>query len=321
MQDLPKVSINIPTYGQAHYIERAIESALAQDYPNLEVIVADDCSPDNTSEVIKKYANDTRFKYYRNRNNLGRIKNYKKCLYEYATGEWVINCDGDDYYINEHFISEVMDQVAAHDDVVFAQAGHQIRFVGINKDPINSLPNIPNEVRVYKKKEYFLHFREIAHFSHMTTIYRRESAISIDFYRYNISSTDIESFLRLSLHGNALLIKKVYGAWVQHGKNFSQNLDYEEKVKNLSSILEPYRYASSFLPATQLKQWRRKRLTFYFRDWLSKTAKSKASVYEKINSIALIMAFAWRNHRSIYSSLSLYVTIFSLPYKLLKCVG
>lgn len=55
MKKEPLVSIVIPCYKQAHYLPDAIESALNQTYPNIEIIVVNDGSPDNTSEVAKKY--------------------------------------------------------------------------------------------------------------------------------------------------------------------------------------------------------------------------------------------------------------------------
>ena len=53
--DRPKASIIIPTYNQDKYIVRAIQSALSQDYPNLEVIISDDNSGDGTKEVVEEY--------------------------------------------------------------------------------------------------------------------------------------------------------------------------------------------------------------------------------------------------------------------------
>ena len=50
-----KVSIIIPCYKQAHFLIDAIESCLKQSYPNFEIIVVNDGSPDNTSEVAKRY--------------------------------------------------------------------------------------------------------------------------------------------------------------------------------------------------------------------------------------------------------------------------
>ncbi len=60
---MKKITIMIPTYNQAKYISKAIESALSIDYQNLEVIVSDDCSTDNTKEVVSKYLADKRFQY------------------------------------------------------------------------------------------------------------------------------------------------------------------------------------------------------------------------------------------------------------------
>ena len=49
-----KVSIQIPTYNQEHYIERAVQSALMQDYEDVEVVVLDDCSTDNTLQIAQR---------------------------------------------------------------------------------------------------------------------------------------------------------------------------------------------------------------------------------------------------------------------------
>ena len=317
---LPKVTIMIPTYNQATYLRHAIEGALAQDYPNLEVVVADDCSSDDTWAVVEGYIADQRLKYFRNEANIGRVRNYKKALEEYATGEWVVNCDGDDYYINNKFVSEMMQQVAIRRDIVFVQAGHQLRFANTRQQPINALPNISVEVYVYSKNDYFFNFYKLKHFSHMTTLYRRDVAIAIDFYRYDISSTDIESFLRLSLHGKVLLIKKVYGAWVQHGQNFSQRLGYEEKKKNILHITESYQYALLKVNKQQLDRWKKRALVYYFKGWLSKTARSKAFFRQKVTKVIRILQFAWSHHREVYYSFALYITLISLPYKLIQCV-
>ena len=114
MTTSPKVSIQIPTYNQEDYIAAAIESALMQDYGNIEIIVADDCSTDNTQGIIKKFENNPKVKYFRNKKNLGRVANYHKALYEYCTGDWVVNLDGDDYFIAANFISDGISQINNH---------------------------------------------------------------------------------------------------------------------------------------------------------------------------------------------------------------
>jgi glycosyltransferase involved in cell wall biosynthesis len=65
----PLVSIVIPAYNYARYLEEAVESVLAQDYPNVELLVLDDGSTDNTREVLEKYAG--RF-YWETQENMGQ---------------------------------------------------------------------------------------------------------------------------------------------------------------------------------------------------------------------------------------------------------
>ncbi len=55
VMNFPKVSIMIPTYNQQKYIVRAIESALSQDYPNMEIVISDDNSPDETQAIVENY--------------------------------------------------------------------------------------------------------------------------------------------------------------------------------------------------------------------------------------------------------------------------
>jgi glycosyltransferase involved in cell wall biosynthesis len=109
--NFPKVSIMIPTYNQQKYIIRAIESALLQDYLNIEIVIADDNSLDKTQNIVQNYLlkkNDSRIKYFRNQENIGILRNYQKSLYDYASGDWVINLDGDDFFVDPSFISEAV---------------------------------------------------------------------------------------------------------------------------------------------------------------------------------------------------------------------
>lgn len=57
------VSIIMPSYNTAQYIEKTIKSVLDQTYTNWELIIVDDCSTDNTDEVVKNYLTDKRIKY------------------------------------------------------------------------------------------------------------------------------------------------------------------------------------------------------------------------------------------------------------------
>jgi glycosyl transferase family 2 len=75
----PPVEIFIPTYNRARFLADAIDSALAQDYPNTRVIVIDNCSTDATPDVVARYQHRPNFTYLVNERNLGAIGNMNEC--------------------------------------------------------------------------------------------------------------------------------------------------------------------------------------------------------------------------------------------------
>jgi glycosyltransferase involved in cell wall biosynthesis len=121
--DLPKVSILIPTYNRQDFLKKAVESSLAQDYPNLEVIVSDNASTDATREVIEQFLTDKRFRYYRNGTNIGITNNWLKLMYDYPSGRYGKLLADDDYILNKSHISEAVNMLLKHDlDIVFSAA-------------------------------------------------------------------------------------------------------------------------------------------------------------------------------------------------------
>jgi glycosyltransferase involved in cell wall biosynthesis len=91
----PLVSIIIPTYNHAHFLGAAIQSALAQDYPHLEVIVVDDGSTDNTREVVGPFLEHPQVRYiYQENHGLSAARN--RGIAE-SRGEYLNFLDADDY--------------------------------------------------------------------------------------------------------------------------------------------------------------------------------------------------------------------------------
>ncbi|MDR2585095.1 MAG: glycosyltransferase family 2 protein, partial [Prevotellaceae bacterium] len=115
----PKVTILIPTYNQADLVKRAVDSALSQSYAPLEVIVCDDSRDNKTKELLVPIEGiDNRFIYIQNRSRLGRVENYKNALYQCATGEWALMLDGDDFLIDNKFISDAMEVIMQDPTIV-----------------------------------------------------------------------------------------------------------------------------------------------------------------------------------------------------------
>jgi len=92
----PLVSIVIPTYNQANYLGKALQSVLDQTHKNWEAIIIDNHSTDNTNKVILKY-NDSRFKYIKIHNH-GIIAKSRNAGILLAKGEWIAFLDSDDWW-------------------------------------------------------------------------------------------------------------------------------------------------------------------------------------------------------------------------------
>ena len=111
---LPLVTIAIPTYNRAgSYLQMALRSALAQSYPRLEVLVADNASSDNTAAFVQDIA-DTRLRYVRHQVNIGANRNSNFCLNQ-ARGDYFLLLHDDDA-IDADFVAACMQAV-----------GHEIR--------------------------------------------------------------------------------------------------------------------------------------------------------------------------------------------------
>ena len=94
---MEKVSVVIPSYNSSSYINKAIESVLNQTYGNLEVIVADDASTDDTCTVVQKIT-DPRVKLIRRKENGGAAAARNSAI-DAATGRYIAFLDSDDYWL------------------------------------------------------------------------------------------------------------------------------------------------------------------------------------------------------------------------------
>ncbi|ELC8380994.1 glycosyltransferase family 2 protein [Clostridium perfringens] len=104
MKDL--VSIIMPSYNTAKYISETIESVQSQTYPFWELIIVDDCSTDNTDEVVKSYLLDDRIRYLKNDSNSGAAISRNRALRE-ARGRWIAFLDSDDLWNAEKLEKQI----------------------------------------------------------------------------------------------------------------------------------------------------------------------------------------------------------------------
>ena len=92
----PKISIFLPIYNKAKYIKRSIGSIQMQTLKNIEIISVNDCSEDNTLDILKKMAkNDSRIKIINNKKNEGLLYSRAMGILN-SKGEYIMNLDPDD---------------------------------------------------------------------------------------------------------------------------------------------------------------------------------------------------------------------------------
>jgi glycosyltransferase involved in cell wall biosynthesis len=95
----PLVSIALCTYNGTKYLRLLLDSLISQTYKNIEIIIVDDCSADNTYNILKEYESEyNNIHIYQNEYNLGFVKNFEKAI-SYCKGEYIALCDQDDIWL------------------------------------------------------------------------------------------------------------------------------------------------------------------------------------------------------------------------------
>jgi hypothetical protein len=111
----PTVSFVIPCYKLGHLLPECVNSILSQTYSDFEVLIMDDCSPDNTVDVARSYR-DPRIKHVRNERNLGHLRNYNKGI-GMSRGKYVWLISADDYLRRPYILRRYVEFMEKHPGV------------------------------------------------------------------------------------------------------------------------------------------------------------------------------------------------------------
>lgn len=114
----PKVSFVVPCYKLAHVLRECVDSILAQTHRNIEVLIMDDQSPDNTGEVAASIR-DRRVRYVRNERNLKNLANYNKGI-DLATGKYVWLISADDRLRKPYVLERYLNVMEERQNVGYA---------------------------------------------------------------------------------------------------------------------------------------------------------------------------------------------------------
>jgi len=202
---MPKVSVVIPTYNYGKYIEKAIDSVLAQTYKDFEIIVVDDGSTDNTREIIEtKYEDKVRYFYQENKGApAARNRGIEK-----SKGEYLVFLDADDYLAP----SSLEDRVSILEcDGDFAWVYSKWQYVDTNGNVQNKA--FCKAPFAFRKKLRGHVFREMLCGTLINTsavLIRKSSVIEVGGFDECLTAfQDYDLWLRVSLRHNVEYVDKV----------------------------------------------------------------------------------------------------------------
>ena len=243
---LPLVSILITTYNQPKYFVEALESALNQDYPNVEIIIGDDSTDNRTEEIVSKYlATSPKFpiEYFHHKHRLGG-KGFGNLNFvmERAHGEFVNFLHDDDLFASNK-ISRMIDWFLRED------VGDRIAFVSSNQFIIDSesrvvdiykaLPNFDEDFICISGEAFGREcLKGCGNFAGelTTNLFRRENLLDLDlgkffigkfFDFYDKAMRDISTWLELARHQDRICVflKEPLSSFRSHQIQLTNDVD------------------------------------------------------------------------------------------------
>jgi len=204
----PKVSVCIPVYNGSDYIAESIDSVLAQTFKDFELIVCDNCSTDNTEEIVRSF-NDSRIRYVRNQKNLGGVGNANRCL-ELASGEYISIWHHDDCMMPNNLERKVclLDEHPGvgfvHSNLVLIDEKNEVVSSNIwNEDSRHDY--IKNGIEVFREFLSYLHHGASVFIG--AVLARRECYARVGGFSTELPHVeDVEMWLRMALFYNVACI-------------------------------------------------------------------------------------------------------------------
>jgi len=143
------VSIIMPSWNTARFISESIQSVISQTYTFWELLIVDDCSTDNTDEIVRPFLSDRRIKFFKNEQNVGAALTRNRAIRK-AQGEWIAFLDSDDLWAAEKLDKMVQFMQNNH----YSFAYHQYEKIDEQSKPLNILVSGPKVVTKRKMYNY-----------------------------------------------------------------------------------------------------------------------------------------------------------------------
>lgn len=221
----PYFSIIIPSYNRADLIGKTIRSILDQTFQDFEIIVIDDCSRDNTQEVVLAFK-DTRIHYHKNNSNLERSASRNKGI-GLSKGKYITFLDSDDYYYVHH-LQTSYNYLSNHSSEVYYQ-----RYA-----IVDSAGAVTGHGRKIKNR-FFIQLLQEGTIFHLNGIFIKKEIADTTLFREDMNqSEDYEFFIRLLLSHKLEYTNEISSALLQHEGRGVLNINKKLLIRNMELLLK-----------------------------------------------------------------------------------
>lgn len=299
------VSVILPTYNHAPYLEQRIDSILNQTYQDFELIILDDCSPDNSKDIIEQYRDNPHISHiiYNENNSGSTFKQWRKG-FELTKGEYIWIAESDDY-ADPTLLEKAMDSILKYNSVLcFSQTRivDKNNVILMEQPPI--LPDYSMDIHQFTK-EYLLFSNPICNAS---MVVFKKQAIAKDLWPKIVEFRYCGDWL---LWGSLCLEKNTTVSEVKEYLNYFRS--HSVKVSNKAEeqglgILEGYKVSRIIAKWLHLKLDQKYSQNWYYK-WQS--YKLKFSYPKSINKRILSMFMK-------YQPMVAYYELKRLTYRLVK---
>ena len=226
----PLVSVIIPSYNRQNSIAKCIESVLLQSYKNLEIIVIDNCSVDNTPKILAEFSKkDSRIKIIENEQNLSLVKTLNKAI-KSSNGDYVARLDDDDVWLNAQKIEKQVNVLEADQEYVLVGTG-VIAIDEQGKEISRTL--LPQE---HHQIVDAMLFRCL--FVHSAVVFRRSTFETLGGYNeaLEVGGEDYDLWLRMGRIGKMYNVPEYMVSYQESGKKLSRTNFKNVLLRNMLLI-------------------------------------------------------------------------------------
>ncbi len=231
-----KVSIGILTYNHENFIAQCLESCLDLKYENLQIIISDDASKDNTVAVIENILSSLTSKheiiFIKNVQNLGLAGNFNKVFYETADGDFLITLGGDDA-IAYDYIQEALDQFETNPKALMMDFNATV--IDQNNHVISNHEQLDFSAKSYTLDDY-IYLNTVKSFAPARML-KKELLSSFSPISLNCPTEDTVLVLRAVMTGELLRVNKRVVLYRKHLGNIS-NIKSMKKMSHFKTIAQ-----------------------------------------------------------------------------------